>query len=526
MFVDDEHLVRNLLRNCIHWDEIGYEVVGEATNALEALEMFEALNPDVIFTDINMPYMDGLEFGRIVYEKYANIKIIILTGYEEFEYAKRGIKIGISDFLLKPINDDEIRKVAQEIRDKILVERNEKVEMHRIRKQLEDNMPFLREKTLNEFLLSSLDTEEIQNRARYFQIQLSADYVQVAAIEASLAVSGEETGEEERLLLRIQCRELVEKYFRDDEKVHVFFDNNQFVIVLNCDASINLDECITSIYSMLINKLKCYICIGMGNAYDQLQRTKTSYREAVQALQYKIVIGNNIIISYDDIRLAPQDAPSPNNEPLEELAFYLKIGMYKKVRELLASVFSELGLNGQRMRLDAIRALATSALSTILNVVAEIGVNLTEILPGNSQPFDRIFKMNTLPEMQQYLEEVAEKTMVVIQGLQTKKVNLVIRQVMDYIAEHLEDPELTLAGIAKIHFINMSYLSRIFKQETGHNFVEYLTAMRMEKAVKLLKETDMKSYQVAEAVGIVNPHYFGICFKKWTGMSVSDFKKQ
>jgi len=526
MFVDDEHLVRILLRNCIDWEEIGYEVVGEAANAHDALEMLENLQPDVIFTDINMPFMDGLDFGRIVFEKFTNIKIVILTGYEEFEYAKRGIKIGISDFLLKPVNDDEIRKVALEIREKILTERDEQAEMSRIRKQLADSMPFLREKTLNELLTSSLDEEEMQNRARYFQIPLSPDYVQVAAIEASRAVSDEKTDEEERLLLRIQCREQVEKYFRDDDFVHVFFDNNQWVVVLCSDRSINLDDCMASIHAMLINKLKCHICIGIGNAYNQLQRTKSSYREAIQALQYKIVIGNNSIISYDEILITTDSRQSSSKESFEALAFYLKIGLNKKVREIMSGVFADLSALGQRMQLDTVRTQATTVLSIILNVAAESGVNLTEISPDNSQLFERIFKMDTLPEIQQYLSDVADKAMAVIQGLQTKKVHLVISQVMDYIGEHLADPELTLSGIAKIHFINMSYLSRVFKQETGYNFVEYLTKMRMEKAVKLLKETDMKSYQVAEAVGIVNPHYFSICFKKWTGVSVSDFKKQ
>lgn len=525
MFVDDEHLVRSLLRNCIDWQEIGYEVVGEAPNAPEALEMVEALCPDVIFTDINMPYMDGLEFGRIVYEKYANIKIIILTGYEEFEYAKRGIKIGISDFLLKPINDDEIRKVAVEIRAKILLERKEKGEMRRIRKQLEDSMPYLREKALNEMVQSPLDSDSLRQRIDYFHIHLDPSFVQIAAIEASLEGDAAGEGEENRLLLRMQCRELVEKYFRDDEKIHIFFDNHPYIIVLCGDKEVNLDECMTAIHTMLVNKMRCYACIGIGNRYDPLH-IKASYREAIQALQYKIVIGNNSIISYEDIRLGSANEPAQGEEAFEEFAFFLKTGMRKKVNEFLTQAFANINSAKRPARLDALRALAASVLSVILNVVAETEVTLNDIIPDTTQPFDRIFRLDTLPEMRQYLEEIAEKVMSVIQGMQSKKVNRVIAQVQAYVLEHLSDPELTLSSIAKIHFINMSYLSRIFKQETGHNFVEYLTTIRMEKAVKLLKETDMKAYQVAEAVGIVNPHYFGICFKKWTGVSVSDFKKQ
>ena len=545
MFVDDEHLVRSLLRNCLDWHAIGYEVVGEAANAPEALEMVEMLQPDVIFTDINMPYMDGLEFGRLVYERHASVKIIVLTGYEEFEYAKRGIKIGISDFLLKPVNDDEIRKVAVDIREKILKERDFTAEYARIRKQLEDNLPFLREKTLNELVQSTLEPEELLGRARYFRILLDERHVQVAVMEALPAQSGDMTGEgtgdgigggigigdgggdgeEARLLLRMQCRELTERFFRDDGRVHVFFDNNQYVVILSSDPDVGLDDCIASVHAMLVNKLQCCVCVGIGKAYDSIARARSSYREAVQALHYKLVVGNNAIIGYDDINPISRDASAPNGEPLEELGFYLKVGLRDKVLGLIGHAFSEAGTAGVP-RIDAFRALAASALSIIVNVAADTGANLPDVLPGNAHPFDRIFGMSTLPDIRRYVEETAERTLQVLAGMQSRKVSQVIGQVREYIRENLADPELSLARTAKVHFVNMSYLSRIFKQETGQNFVEHLTTLRMEKAVRLLRETDMKAYEVAEAVGIVNQHYFGICFKKWTGMSVSDFRRQ
>ena len=152
ILVDDEHLVRDLLKNCIKWDDIGMKVAGEASNAHEALDLIEMLMPDIIIADIHMPFIDGIEFSRIVIEKYPHIKILILTGYEEFEYAQKCVKVGVADFLLKPINDDEIIKALLKIKEKINEERNYRNEYDQLKVQLEESLPYLKEKFLNELL--------------------------------------------------------------------------------------------------------------------------------------------------------------------------------------------------------------------------------------------------------------------------------------------------------------------------------------------------------------------------------------
>ena len=231
--VDDEHLVRNLLKNCIDWEKIGYKVIGEASNAHEALDLADRLRPDVIFTDIYMPFMDGLEFSKIVFERYPLTKIIVLTGYEEFEYAKKSIKIGIADFLLKPINDDEIRKVALDMKTRIRAERSHRDEYNRMKKQLEEYRPYLKEKLLNSIIQNVFSSEEMKQQLDYFHIRINSDHIQAAAIEVSFPDNSDKTGEEERLLLNIQCLELVSKYFRDDECVNVFFAINNMTQVFS-----------------------------------------------------------------------------------------------------------------------------------------------------------------------------------------------------------------------------------------------------------------------------------------------------
>jgi len=524
LIVDDEHLVRSLLRNCINWNEIGYEVVGEASNAHEALDLVEELRPDVIFTDIYMPFMDGLEFGKIVFEKYSNIKIVVLTGHEEFEYAKRSIKIGIADFLLKPINDDEIRKVAINLKQKIESERDHQEEYTRIKKQLEENLPYLRERFLNQLLQSSFEIDDIMHQLDYFKIKINPEHMQVAVIEASLPDMDEFPHEEELLMLNMKCYDLITKFFRQDELVHIFRDNNRNIVILSCEKSIDFSECLESLRTMLINKLKCAISAGMGGIYTGLARIKNSYKEAMYALNYKIIAGKNQVISYNEINFSNPSQPALQNDNFDTLAFYLKAGMQSKTSEFIENIL--LGAcENSNMRIESIRALASNVISIIINVLTEIEINLSDIFSNSSQPFERIFMIDTLPEMKDYLLSVAGKAINSIQSTQTRKVSQIVEKVKEHIQQNMTDPDLSLSNTARKFYMNMSYLSRIFKQETGYTFVEYLTKVRMEKAVKLLKETDLKAYQIAEEVGITNPHYFGICFKKWTGLSINDFKK-
>lgn len=524
IIVDDEHLVRNLLKNCINWSEIGYEVVGEASCAQEALELVDRVQPDVIFTDICMPYMDGIEFGKIVFEKYPLIKIIILTGYEEFEYAKRSIKIGIADFLLKPINDDEIKKVAISIKEKIESERTHRAEYNRLKKQLEENLPYLREKLLNELLNSKMDTDDIKQRLNYFHIKLNPDYFQTAVIEITHADTGSDPSEEEKLLLKLQCMEKVVQYFRDDEYINIFFDNSQRIVILNSEKNMDLTDCLEAVKTMLINKFKCFVCIGVGSSYDRETKIKLSYKEACNALEYKVITGKNQVISYYDINFSTTEQFQIQNDQVESLAFFLKAGMKGKAVELLETLFNENSM-GKKASLDSIRVIASNIVSVVLNVITEVGINISDIFEHSSQPFDAVFKLDTFPETKEYLKNLIILVSNIIESMQSKKVNQAVKQVKDYIMENLSDSELTLSSTAKAFYMNLSYLSRIFKKETGQTFVEYLTKARMEKAIKLFKETDLKAYQVAENVGILDPHYFGICFKKYTGMSVNDFKR-
>lgn len=523
MFVEDERLVLELLKACIDWEKAGFRIVGECSSAVTALEMIETLRPDVIFTDICMPVMDGLEFSRKVSERFPQVKIIVLTGHEEFEYAKKGIKVGIADFLLKPINDDEILRAVAAIREKIIKERTVSVGYEKIKKQLEQNLPFLKEKLFNELIQGGFDSCSISERLAYFDIQLKEDGYQTAVIEVEDFTENSPEDEEHKLINKMRCLDYVLRFFNDDKYVNVFFDNGQKVVILCNDSSIDLAECCETIKSMLINRLKGYISIGIGNWHATKEKIYLSYKEACDAICYKFVVGKNQVVSFSDIWYAESEASGIDNDRMERLGFYMKSGLSEKAEEVIDAAFGE--QETCITSLEQARVTACSFVSVILNIMLETGINQKDVFKDNNQPFEKIFKIDTLPDIKHFLKKSAALAAQSVSNLQGKKVRRITQEVIEYIHNNYTDSRISLSEVAKKFYLNLSYLSRIFKQETGQTFVDYLMKLRMEKALKLLDETDLMVYQIADEVGINDSHYFSICFKKYTGLSANDYRK-
>lgn len=523
MIVDDERLVRDLLKACIDWEKIGLTIVGDSSGAVEGIEMADKLLPDIIFTDICMPIMDGLEFSKKVIEKHPRIKIIVLTGHEEFEYAKKGIKVGIADFLLKPINDDEIRKTAVAAREKIILERTHIEEYDRLKEQLQQNLPFLKEKVLNELIQSSIELKAIEEKIAYFDIRFGEIRFQTAVIEVSGTKDDDSTDEEKKLILKIRSLELTQQYFHDDRYVNVFFDNSQRIVVLCNDSSIDLWECCEAIKSMLINRVKCFVCIGIGNAQDRIDKIWVSYKEACDALKLRFVLGKNQVVNFSDICSVQGVEANVSNDMMDSFCFFLKSRLKDKSDEIIDSAFREVKTTVTSK--EQVRVFACNFIANILNVMIEAGIKQEEIFQESTQPFDTIFRLDTLPEMEEYLKKTTLRVINVINRMHGKKAKKIIQDVQDYIDGNYSNSELTLSEVAKRFYVNLSYLSRTFKEETGVTFVDYINKLRMEKAIKLFNETDKKAYQIAEKVGINDPHYFSVCFKKFTGVCVNEYKK-
>jgi len=188
MIIDDEYLIRNLIKNCIDWNEIGIDIIAEASNAVEGLNLINKNKPDIILTDINMPITNGLDMSKGILERYPDIKVIVITGYDEFEYAKRSIKIGISDFILKPIDEEELKNSVLKLKKEILAEHLKKKEYNNIKEKMvtfnniinfsdnyEDGDKTLNIEQIKRFIVQNISNSDLSLKlvAEYFYVNSS-----------------------------------------------------------------------------------------------------------------------------------------------------------------------------------------------------------------------------------------------------------------------------------------------------------------------------------------------------------------
>lgn len=524
MVVDDEEMARSFMKICIDWQAVGMSVVCEASSGREALDMIEEFNPEIIFTDIHMPFMDGLEFSRIVAEIHPHIRIVILTAYKEFDYAKKGIKIGISDFLLKPINKAEVLKIVLSIKEKIESEKRHWNEFHKIKRQLEENFSYLREKFLIGVLASSSHMDNLTEKLSYFYPDTVPDYFQAALIETLHSQAAQNVNEERKLLLGLQSIEIVRKYFRLDQQVDIFFDNSNRIVILSKDPEVDLTACGEQLKSLVINKIKCYVSIGIGNAYRDPRLISQTYKEALDALKYSIVSGGSHVVCFNDDMSLSEQHWDLRGEDIREISFLVKAGLDEKAIDVIENVFARIA-SSRNITIEQVRIIGTNIILTILGAVTEMGLSYKDIYESENLPYSRIFEISTLISMKDYLKDLTLSTISSVKAIRTRKTKKIIDDILEYMKINLFDCDLTLSNVAGRFYVNPSYLSRIFKQETERSFTEYLARIRMEKAIELLNQTDMKAYQIAEAVGIKDPYYFSNCFKKFTGLSVNDYKK-
>jgi two-component system response regulator YesN len=524
LIVEDEHLVIGLLKLCIDWEAKGFEIVGECSNGIDALKVVDQIKPDIIITDINMPRMDGLEFSRLVLEGHPQIRIIVLTGHDKLEYVKKSMKIGIIDFLLKPINDEEISKTLTVTRNRILEERAKSNQYHRIKDELEQNLPVIREKFFNDLIYNTLDGFKINERAAYLGMSFANNVFQVAVVKVFTPETGAKLGVDQQKSLLSQCLELVTRFFETDPRIFVFRDHNHQVVVLcNNMAGMAQERC-EDLKAGLIKTLRCDIAIGIGVRHDALEQAGEAYREACQALSCQFAVGKNKVIEFTDRCGAQAEQSNRDHNFMEEFGIYLKAGLSDEAEQVIDLVFQD--LTAQMASEERIRVVACNFIAALFNVLRESGIKQEEVFTESAQSFESIFKMDTGAAIKKYLQKITAVVSRSFFDLQGKKPHKIVQEVTDYVYEHFSETDITLSQVAKKYYLNLSYLSRIFKQEAGLNFVEFLTKVRMEKAFKLLQETDLKVYQIAERVGINDAHYFSICFKKYTGMSINAYRKK
>ncbi len=527
MIVDDEYYFREALKVSLDWEELGFTICAEAKNGNDALLKADELSPDIVLVDINMPVMDGLEFVKEIKNKGFDCKIVILTGHSEFQYAKQAVQLGVHNYLLKPVNEKELMESLLDLKRVIERERDIKIEFNKLKQQVKNSIPLLKEKFLNELIQGSLIRTEksIANRMAYLNIQLSSDYYRVISIE----INHDDDWDDEDIQLwkfavsNIAC-EVLEGYF----PYELCYDNNDLICIIigsnekNYDTQLLLESKLEIIRSVISKHLEFTITIGVGNEKRSLFDIAASYDESLVALKNKLTLGLDRVITYcsvedSEIRVNLFTAGDKNL-----LLIYMRTGDITEVMNLINRVFTQ--ISEESLHHEILYVICVEMVSACMEFIIESGLSVKEVLPNNLlNIIEEIQSKGTILEIEEWLKSIFKNTLEAVSRKRSKKASGLIDDVKIYIHKNYGSSELNIDEIASNLYVNYSHLCFVFKRETGITINEYLTEYRMNKAKELFDNGIILVLDVAGRVGYSDANYFSKCFKKYYGLAPSKY---
>ncbi|TVY08149.1 response regulator [Paenibacillus cremeus] len=525
IIVDDEDEVREGIRQRIDWKALGFELAGDFEHGRDALDALESLQPDVVITDICMPFMDGLELTRRIAEQYRDMKVVIVTGYEDFDYAKQAIQLKVKDYLLKPINAGEFSDFLTKLRQELDEERAKKEDFTALRLQLNQSMPLLRERFLERLATSRLKREDILSKLSYFQLTLPGPaYMSLVCDidEFGLAPSGNPDLDKE--LLRFAAFNILQEIFEKEQGGLVFRtrDDKYGILLSGAPDEIGLraQRLADHARQSIAKYAKVCISIGLGRVCTDLELLSSSFEEALSALDYRFLLGTSRIISLGDLEYGQGRSSVRSCDWEKKLLAAMKTGHTSVVTTVLSGWTEE--MKGSARSVAGCYGSVNKLLAGLMNLVTETGFDETEVFGPN--PFAELAGVKTIDDARDRLEETCRRIIAYLSEKRTDVAKTQMAQAEAYIRDNYADENFALNHVCSHIFMSISYFSSLFKQHTGETFIEYLTRIRMDKAKELLTMTPLKTYEIAERVGYGDPQYFSVIFKRVCGMSPKEYR--
>lgn len=531
--VEDEYIVREGIKNNIDWEKNGYDFCGEASDGELAFPMISEKRPDIVITDIRMPFMDGIELSRMIKEEYPEIKIIILSGHEEFEYAKAAIQIGVEEYLLKPINGDELLQVVNRVAQKIKEENESRETLQE--GEGDENFEYAKRQLLSSLIDDNASLSDAMEQGKKIHLNLMAQCYNIMMLK--LQRKNKEQGFSQRIL---ELYKTMEDTLKEQDGQSIMFDRapeGKVILFMGSgeeEIRRNMDVFAGQFREILPEYEDVTYFGSVGVPVMRLRELGESYEAASHGFSYRFLTEPNQIVDnhtvFDQTRNEKKFSCSIGSVDIQNLdkqkiESFLKGGEMDEIHFFVEEYMKNTGDAGQNSMIFR--------QYIVMDMFFAASHFLTQITDGREQlgePFESPEQMqkivSDLEATVVYIKELFTKVMQVRDAQTTEHNSDVVENAKKYISENYHDEELTLNTVA--HEVNVSpnHLSAMFSQKTGQTFVKYLTDVRMHRAKELLKCTSKRSNEICEEVGYRDPHYFSHLFKKNVGCSPIQYRER
>ncbi len=518
LLVDDEEDIREGISRKMDWLGLGFSLVGEAANGQDALELAESLRPDVILTDIKMPFMDGLELCRILTDRLPAARFVVFSGFDAFEYAKQAIQMNVVEYILKPINADELSAVLRRLKDQLDRERAERRNVELLRSRYMENLPILRELFYANLLDGHIEPGTERERAARLDIDLQGEEWAVG-----LAYIGSDRRD---ALSTLSVQKLLEESLTADRcKLSLYNDWVAVIVSLTESFTIyDLIRVLDRVCTLAASYLGLTLTVGVGAPCKELSGMARSAAEARTALEYRSMVGRGQVIYIGD--LEPDGGQVLTFEEADErtLTAAVRLGSEQEVRDAAAALAGK--IREANPSAGQYNLFLMELVTHLMKMTRRSGVGVEEVFgTGFSLPIQKS-ELPRLEELEDWCAERYLRLRTLIRRRQTDSAGQTVETAKEYIRQHYAESDLSVEKLCAYLHLSSTYFSTLFKRETGTSFTAYVTTVRMEAAAEAIRGTEEKTYLIAQRCGYEDPNYFSYVFKRHFGVTPTKYRSE
>lgn len=525
LLVDDEADVLQAMKKKIDWEALGFCLAGTAENGQEALEMAEQLHIDVVMTDIKMPYMDGLTLCKNLKQSYRNMKVIIYSGFDDFEFAREAVHLEAEEYLLKPISAGDMEAAFSKVRKKLDQEYDEYRNLNRLSEYYRKSLPAMREQLVMGILEGRIAGERARAMMETYEICLDSPFYVVAALY--MDVNPREEQPQPAQLFTLSLKDMVQDYLKNRTRFFSTAFLDQVIVIFMLDEREEIDQVLyhlDQICKMGFHVLKSSVTAAVGQICANTDALHTSYEEAVNAMEYRSILGSGQVLYINDIEPCSEENILVTEHEFQNLVHAVKLGNRDETNAAIAQIMDS--IRKEPISPGQYQLLFMELLSELMKIGRAYKLHPNQIFGEHAGSWQELYRMVTVDELEGWLQEVCTNLRHVLRHERRDSAARLTEQAKAYIEEHYKERDLSADSLCRCLNVSAAYFSTIFKREVGMSFVAYLTKIRLEHALELLRTTEDKTYIIASRVGYMEPNYFSYVFKKQYGISPSKYRAE
>ncbi len=528
--VEDEIVVREGIRNNIHWEQYGFIYAGDASDGELALPLIRQIKPDLLITDIKMPFLDGLALIELIRKELPRTKIVIISGYDDFSYAQQAIRMGVEQYLLKPIAKEKMVETLAALYNKMEAEQQQQEFLARFQHEAQEYETFSRRRFFEQIVTGGLSVLEISETAKKMGIDVNAPFYNIVLFSLSNAGYDKSAPESYTDALAAVQDEVTRFIVSRPDLLFFRLNITTYAVLLKGgqdDIVLRTSECTKNIHS------RCAAAgrevdwhIACGTPVSRLGAIPSCFTEASRILSYRYLCPEEHMLSESSVRHIRKndcvEANTDNKEICQErIRNFLSSGAAEEIDRFIDQLMQGAGDEAVSLTLFC-RYLTMTVYFAAMEYLDSIGCRTDSFWPSDLRPNDNV---STPEEARHYARQIIGQAIELRDSESKKQQRDLLTQAIGYIDKHYPNESISLDSVAREVNISPNYFSAMFSQEVGQTFVEYLTGKRIGEAKRMLRQTDKRSSEIAFSVGYKDPHYFSFVFKKVSGCTPSEYRR-